>query len=456
MPHSFIHATKMKESDDKMAKAVKRTVLSIAFAAVANTYLLVKSDLRFLFAAIPLLLLLNSQYIFVDVRIKGPKCRGLIHGAESLFVFVNSVALSVVVHTVLVISMFSEIKTVLWSALYCYAAHFILFWNGIICVYICSYQLGIKHRVLGALCGPIPVAHLFALRSILKVVSKEMTEEIAKEYLNYERRDRLVCRTKYPLLFVHGVFFRDFKYFNYWGRIPAELKRNGADVYYGNHQSALCIKDSANELAERIKAIVRETGCEKVNVIAHSKGGLDTRYAMKHLGCEQYVASLTTINTPHRGCKFAEHLLSKISPAVQENIASAYNAAAKKLGDTTPDFMAAVKDLTATACLENFSHMTSPAGVFCQSFGSVLENARGGKFPLNFSYHLVKDHDGENDGLVSVESFEYGERCRILYPSGKRGISHADMIDLSRENVDGFDVRELYVEIVSDLKDRGL
>ena len=28
---------------------------------------------------------------------------------------------------------------------------------------------------------------------------------------------------------VHGVFFRDFRYFNYWGRIPKELKRHGAE-----------------------------------------------------------------------------------------------------------------------------------------------------------------------------------------------------------------------------------
>jgi triacylglycerol lipase len=30
------------------------------------------------------------------------------------------------------------------------------------------------------------------------------------------------------------------------------------------------------------------------------------------------------------------------------------------------------------------------------------------------------------------------------------------MIDLFRENIDGFDVREFYVDIVKDLKERGL
>jgi triacylglycerol lipase len=36
------------------------------------------------------------------------------------------------------------------------------------------------------------------------------------------------------------------------------------------------------------------------------------------------------------------------------------------------------------------------------------------------------------------------------------GISHADIIDLSRENIDGFDAREFYVKIVNALKKRGL
>ena len=103
-----------------------------------------------------------------------------------------------------------------------------------------------------------------------------------------------------------------------------------------------------------------------------------------------------------------------------------------------------------------FSQMPLPEGIVCQSIGSVLKNAKGGKFPLNFSYTLVKEHDGENDGLVSVDSFGFGESFRLLYPKGEQGISHGDMIDLSREDVEGFDVREFYVELVSNLRERGL
>ncbi len=66
--------------------------------------------------------------------------------------------------------------------------------------------------------------------------------------------------TKYPLLLVHGVFFRNSKRLNYWGRIPAELEKNGAVVYYGEHQSAASVVDSAGEISRRIEEIVRIPG----------------------------------------------------------------------------------------------------------------------------------------------------------------------------------------------------
>lgn len=64
----------------------------------------------------------------------------------------------------------------------------------------------------------------------------------------------------------------------------------------------------------------------------------------------------------------------------------------------------------------------------------------------------MKYFDGPNDGLVGEESFRWGQNYQFLTVSGKRGISHGDMIDLNRENIKGFDVREFYVQLVVDLR----
>jgi triacylglycerol lipase len=346
--------------------------------------------------------------------------------------------------------------TLIWSLVLCGCLEFILFWTGINCVYCTSVQLGIKLRIVGLICGMIPVVNLVALNHILKTVFREIKVEHEKEVLNNCRKDLQICATRYPVLMVHGVFFRDSRYFNYWGRIPGELEKNGCHVYYGNHQSAASVEDSARELGQRIEELVRESGCEKVNIIAHSKGGLDCRYALSQPEIAQYVASLTTVNTPHRGCLFAECLLNKLSPKIKEKVAAAYNNTLRRLGDSSPDFLTAVDQLTVSRCAEFNRRILPPDGVYCQSVGSVMPKARGGKFPLNFSHHIVAYYDGENDGLASERSFPWGEKYICIHPTGSRGVSHGDMIDLNRQNFEGFDVREFYVNLVADLKNRGL
>lgn len=331
----------------------------------------------------------------------------------------------------------------------------VLFWNGIIRVYLTSVQLGIKWRVIGIICGWIPLVHIYALCKIIRITSNEVIYENEKYLLNQIRAENQECQTRYPILLVHGVFFRDFRFFNYWGRIPAELKRNGAALFYGCQQSAASVAECGEELTARIKQIVQETGCEKVNIIAHSKGGLDSRYAISVCGAAPYVASLTTVNTPHRGCIFADYLLDKIPDSVCDKVASKYNAALTLFGDPKPDFMEAVQDLTASSCTHLNALLPDAPQVYYQSVGTKMNGAFSGRFPLNMSYPMVKHFDGANDGLVSVDSMKWGnDFIYLTVPSG-RGISHGDMIDLNRENIAGFDVREFYVKLVKDLKAKG-
>ena len=293
-------------------------------------------------------LILNIFPVWGNGRIPSKRLRICAGGCELLICFLSSSVLSGVVLLSMLPVVFGENK-LLWAAdfvcVVCTEA--VVFWNGILRVYLTSAQIGFKWRVIGIVCGWIPVVHIAVLVKIIRMASEEWRFEGGKLLKAQERADERLCATRYPLLLVHGVFFRDFEHFNYWGRIPRELEQNGASVFYGNHQSAASVADSGRELADRIQEIIKDTGCGKVNVIAHSKGGLDTRYAVSCLGMSRYVASLTTINTPHRGCVFADYLLNKLPAAVKDKVAGAYNTALKKMGDEQPDFIAAVTDLTA-------------------------------------------------------------------------------------------------------------
>lgn len=436
-------------------KILIRILDGLFFALLACSCMFLANQ-SLLIAYVPLTLIFAVINIFPSVcnaKIKSFRNRICAEGADLLSSFLIAATLTVAFYSVHLI--YAGISVLWWISIGLAVLELaIVFWNGIIRVYCTSVQLGIKNRVIGILCGPVPILHIWALWKIIRITSKEAWFEHSKYMLNKQRAPYELCRTKYPLFMVHGVFFRDYKHINYWGRIPDELRKNGATVYFGNHQSALPVSLSGEELAQRIQTICEQTGCKKVNIIAHSKGGLDARYAVSCCGAEKYVASVTTISTPNRGCVFVDWLLEKVSQPVQNGIASAYNSALRKLGET-PDFIAAVSDLTYKRCAELNSHMPDSDSVFYQSVGSKLNKAVSGKFPMNMSYHFVRHFSGDNDGLVSSDSFAHGE-YKYLTVKGNRGISHADIVDMNRENIDEFDVREFYVQLVADLKNRGM
>ena len=448
----------MDKGDVMKAKFVILAVLySAVNAFLANSFVLIRQFPHILYALVPVFVWIN---LFAGVSLakhSSIKMKLCHHGTVLLYIFCISMIPSAAYQIYLAFQTIPhDHLTFVWSLLTCIGVHFLVFWNGIVCVYLTSAQLGMKLRILGIICGMIPVLNLIVLFLILKTTTGECMFELHKEQINKQRKDQQLCATRYPILLVHGVFFRDNRFFNYWGRIPKELEVNGAKIFYGNHPSAASIADSAEFLKDRILQILAQTGAEKVNIIAHSKGGLDCRYAIAKLGMAEYVASLTTVNTPHKGCLFADYLLTKIPEDIQNNVAQTYNSALKRFGEKDADFLAAVNDLTDSHCRALDNEMPTPVGIFCQSVGSVLAKASGGKFPLNFSYHLVKHFSGENDGLVSEDSFAWGENYILLRPSQNRGISHGDVIDLNRSNIPGFDVRDFYVNLVNTLKTKGL
>ncbi len=387
--------------------------------------------------------------------------RACAHGLQILHVFILT--------SIPAVSIFLWRAPMLWqgqwrewliSAGIAFAVVAILFGNGMLSIYLSSTQLGTRRRIWGIIIGLIPVAQLFALRFIMRTVYREIEHERARILRNEARAADAVCATKYPLLLVHGICFRDFKRLNYWGRIPGELITNGATVYYGEQPSAVSVRESAHILADRIRKLAEETGCEKVNVIAHSKGGLDIRAALAFEDIAPYIASVTTVNTPHCGCHYADFLLGSASDNFRRRVARTYNRIARLCGDPKPDFLAAVSDLTVAGCAhfnaETDGEIAHTDGILCRSIHSRMNHASGAPFPLNITYTLAKWFDGPNDGLVADDSAAWGESLRMVTSGGRRGVTHCDMTDLFRLDIEDFDVREFYVEWVADLKERGL
>jgi triacylglycerol lipase len=216
------------------------------------------------------------------------------------------------------------------------------------------------------------------------------------------------------------------------------------------------VADSGAELAACIQKVVSETGCGKLNIIAHSKGGLDSRYAISCLGMGKYVASLTAISTPHYGCNTVRKIIESIPDKALSYVGKTYETLYTVLGDEEPDFVSGLAGLTDEACAELNKIMPDDPKVFYQSAGSKMKSRKSAFFPLSLGFGMIKKVEGDNDGLVATGSMEWGDFLGIASSKGKHGISHGDRIDLTRKDIEGFDVCEFYVDIVSKLKDKGL
>ena len=256
--------------------------------------------------------------------------------------------------------------------------------------------------------------------------------------------------TKYPILLIHGLNCRDERPFEYFGRIPSWLEGQGVKVYLGGQDATGTIQSNARFLKKRLQRILKKEQCGKVNIIAHSKGGLEARYLISSLGMAPYVASLTTLSTPHYGSRTAKrwcqrkrfvHIYSRISDFMW-----------KKMGDEKPDVEKVLKELTpASMRVFNRKNPDSPL-VYYQSFGARLnkKNRRGDDKLMRVLRLFVFGLDGENDGLVAPESAQWG-----VYRGTIENISHQDLVDSRKKDVKGFCMTKFYGRLIWDLAERG-
>lgn len=330
---------------------------------------------------------------------------------------------------------------------------YLLILNGCIRILCTCRSLGIWKRILIFFFLWIPVLHLLPAKYLSRRAYEEYDAERCR-FRNRLSRPDGVCATRYPLLMLHGIGFRDLRYFNYWGRIPKELVRNGAVVYYGHQEAWGTVESNAEIIREKTEEILKENHCEKVNIIAHSKGGLDARYLISGLHMEDKVASLTTISTPHHGSELL-NLLNRLPDGLYRFVASLFDKTYALFGDKNPDCYHASKQLSAEFCRDfNRKYPDSP-GVFYQSYASCVKHTLGDGLLSIPNLLMFLAGAPKNDGLVSIESAKWGNFKKTFVSAGRRGISHGDMIDLKREDYKGFDVVEAYVEIVSELKQMG-
>ena len=109
---------------------------------------------------------------------------------------------------------------------------------------------------------------------------------------------------KHPVLLVHGtgVNRRQNWEWNYW----QTLRARGWEVCWVNLPKAALgdIQIAAEYVAYALKLMREESG-QKIDVLAHSQGGLEPRWVIKWFATGRFVADLITLDSPHHGTRVA-------------------------------------------------------------------------------------------------------------------------------------------------------
>ncbi|CAO3647357.1 unnamed protein product [Cunninghamella echinulata] len=329
---------------------------------------------------------------------------------------------------------------------------------------------------------------------------------------------------------VRGPHKLPFLQIHYWGGIEKALAKLGANVIVTSVPRTGSIWERALALHDFLNTAftMNHLHQQPINFIAHSMGGLDCRYLLSHLDNQPrnyQPLSLTTISCPHRGSPvmdwFRDHvgvgLMSDTikSAAIQKmkensDIHSSQMAAnttiAPSLNNiTSPSSSSPSSPLASWTSLSDIVKMPSylldpmvqkiiqlldtPAYAnlttdYCQQYfnpntpdnPSVAYYSYGASTTLpvwsflGLPNQLVREKEGDNDGLVSVKSAKWGKYIKTLQNvdhwslNGERYrwlpslSSSSSSSPTSTTTMDGnhkFDVVEFYLELANYLYEHG-
>jgi triacylglycerol lipase len=252
-------------------------------------------------------------------------------------------------------------------------------------------------------------------------------------WLLWWRSRRKPHRTRYPIVLVHGVLGFDElslggKRHEYFRGVEEHLRALGAEV----HRPRLPPLASVAERAAALAAYVEALPARRVNVIAHSMGGIDARFAVARLGLAPKVASIITVGTPHRGTPLADVGSKLLAGTGVRQVAKVLGLVLDAFDDLTSQRVAALA-------------LADPRGVYCASVVARAPTQRGLNHLLLATHRYLRTTAGDNDGLVPTLSQAWGEvLCEIE-------ADHWAQVGWGT----GFDARALYADLARELKARG-
>lgn len=216
--------------------------------------------------------------------------------------------------------------------------------------------------------------------------------------------------SRHAIVLAHGFDASDTNRWSFNG-VAEALAKDGHVVHAARVQPYQSVEKRARELALHVDAARSECaarrGCDasKVHIIAHSMGGLDSRFVISKLSNKdgvpyaKLVASLTTISTPHRGSAFADKVLEVLPQSADPTVNTLAGLWAKTFTDADladdSDVRAALHDISVGYAPEFNAAVPNAPGVYYQSWAGISSHV---------DLHINDDEIAACDG--KVESYK--------------------------------------------------
>ncbi|HUU02287.1 MAG TPA: triacylglycerol lipase [Myxococcota bacterium] len=262
--------------------------------------------------------------------------------------------------------------------------------------------------------------------------------------------------SRFPIVLVHGwTGFDQIGPIEYFYNVPDMLGQHGFAVLVAVLDPYNSVEVRSEQLAAQLDDFLEVGRARKLNIIAHSQGGLDSRRAISTMGYGDRVDALVTIATPHGGTPIADIALG-LGPGPAETALAFLLNLLGAAGGNESDALASFESISSDYVQNEFNPenpddprvsyiswtgLTCPLGIRCGDICDV---------EIRWAYDLIYLSAGDNDGMVPVSSAPWGDY---------RGTIPADHFDEIGQvlGVTGpnFDHLEFYLGVAEDLAAAG-
>lgn len=277
-------------------------------------------------------------------------------------------------------------------------------------------------------------------------------------------------KTVHPIVLVHGMGgFDEIGPLDYFYGVPELLRNAGYEVHVALTDPFNGSDVRAGQLALYVDRVLACTGHPRVNLVAHSQGGIDARWLVHGLGYADRVASVTTLATPHRGTPIADIVLGLVEgPQVEiaDTLADVLGLlwpAPEEGADVTAALWsvsqagtAALQDLWPEDPAVPWYSWTGVSGIFTDPdlacLGAEVPPPSRGDLVhpvLAPTFLALGGGTVPNDGLVPVESARWGVFRGCI------AADHMDEVGQLAGLTDGFDHEAFYLDLAAFLAAEG-